>query len=185
MGAGDKRVIERLPEMIESIDHWAYSAKGDFSRHLVLNVFTTNVVISIGRLAGYMDGKYFGFMESDEGDLIQMPDALSTILTEREQRLINEECVWHLLRTPEARQIRRFLRASVAEKLSRDVVQFLEGKIASFEVHGPIDEPLSENVLKNFKKEIERILGSESANQFSRQLSFYWLSLDAGTLETS
>lgn len=174
-----------LPEVIENIEQWAYSAKGDFSRYLVLNVFTTNVVISTGRLAGYIDGKFVGFIESDEGDFIQMPDALSTVLTEREQRLTNEECVWHLLRTPEARQIRRFLRTSVAEKLSRDVTQFLEGKIANFEVHGSIDDPLSGNVLKDYKKEIERILGSESANHFSRLLSVYWLSLDAGTLETS
>jgi hypothetical protein len=87
------------------------------------------------------------------------------------------------LRTPEAREIRRFLRSPVTEKLSDDIVQFLEGKIANFEVYRTFDEaPRSENILEGIKGEIEKISGPGSANQFSRQLIIYWLSLDARTL---
>jgi hypothetical protein len=78
------------------------------------------------------------------------------------------------LRTPEAREVRRFLCSPVSEKLSYDIVQFLEGKIANFETYRTFDEtPLSKNVLADFTKKIEWILGLGSANQFPRQLSVY------------
>jgi len=174
-----------LPETITTIERWAYSSEGDFSRHLDLNVFTSNAATVVGMLVGSMGEKCLGFMEDDDGSFIQLPDSNCCSLMNNNQYLIRQQCTWSLLRTPEARVIRRFLRSAAPEKLSGELVAFLEEKVVYHESLPSATIRKSGNILEDLTEEIEKIFGAQTSSQYSKHLRFYWLAFEVATISGS
>jgi len=132
---------------IEVIEQWAYSRDGNYSDQLYLNLYERDHEPITEMVGAFIEGEFCAYMY-DEGYKL-MSEIGHDLLLEEEQRLSDEQPVWSLPRSPEARFIERLRRElkdylddpdydpDLSPELLEEVLDFLADKVAAYEAAEP------------------------------------------------
>lgn len=129
------------------IEQWAYSREGNYSDQLYLNLYERDYEPIAEMVGAFIEGEFRAYMY-DEGYKL-MSKIGHELLLEEEQRLSDEQPVWSLPRSPEARFIERLRRElkdyfdsvdsglKLPAELLEEVLDFLADKAAAYDAVEP------------------------------------------------
>ncbi len=166
-------------DSIFAIEQWAYSKHGNFTDRMSVNVFESDEEPIAEMVGGVINGEFCAFIQQDEG-FSTMSEIGKALLVAEEQSLAEQEPVWSLLRSPDARALERFRRQlekikssdsdsdsdSELDYKSAAIIAFLSGKIASYEASESIGENQQGDFWQSLSLEIGAVYGDEAASFF-------------------
>lgn len=158
------------------IEQWAYGIQGNYTDNFNLKVFAREQEPLAEMIGVFTQGKYSAFIYQD--GYVSMSELGCELLLEQEQRLLEEQPIWQLARTAEARIITRLVR-DYSEDFTQEVLTFLARKIdyyedPAYQINQPEDGVRNE-LYQMCNGEIRTVLGDQIASDILNRLEYYQL----------
>lgn len=160
---------DAVAQNIKAIEVWAYGKDGNYSGQLYLNIFQRDYEPIAEMVGGFIEGKFHAYIKDES--YVAMSQIGHELLLEEENNLSNEQPVWSLPHSPEARIIERLRRELKTEDgFPVEALDFLANEAAAYEDTKPTSkdqdtnpwDALSDSLVSKMKCHKNKVIADES-----------------------